>query len=192
MASAPNSPPPSPTSSTISSAWAAAGAAAAQAASAAPTCATTWRSRSRKPSPARAPRSGFPTSVTCDACSGSGAKAGTKPKACATCGGQGKIRHAQGFFTLERTCPVVPWPRPGDRPAVHVVRRSRPGDPRADALGQHPVGGRGRNPHPPLRRGRSRGARRPRGRPLYFPFDRARTISSSATAPTCIAARRFP
>jgi molecular chaperone DnaJ len=48
----------------------------------------------------------IPTSVTCEACSGSGAKAGTKPKACPTCGGQGRIRHAQGFFTLERTCPA--------------------------------------------------------------------------------------
>ena len=48
----------------------------------------------------------IPTSVTCEACSGSGAKAGTKPKPCATCGGAGKIRHAQGFFTLERTCPT--------------------------------------------------------------------------------------
>jgi molecular chaperone DnaJ len=47
----------------------------------------------------------IPTSVTCEACSGTGAKAGTKPKTCAMCGGQGKIRHAQGFFTLERTCP---------------------------------------------------------------------------------------
>jgi len=48
----------------------------------------------------------LPTSVTCEVCSGTGAKTGTKPKACATCGGQGKIRHAQGFFTLERTCGV--------------------------------------------------------------------------------------
>jgi molecular chaperone DnaJ len=48
----------------------------------------------------------LPTSVTCEACSGSGAKAGTKPKTCATCAGQGKVRHAQGFFTLERTCPA--------------------------------------------------------------------------------------
>src|SRR5581483_688723 len=47
----------------------------------------------------------IPTSVTCEACSGSGAKAGSKPKACPTCGGAGRIRHAQGFFTLERTCP---------------------------------------------------------------------------------------
>src|SRR5580658_8499845 len=47
----------------------------------------------------------IPTSVTCEACSGSGAKAGTKPKTCAMCGGQGRVRQAQGFFTLERTCP---------------------------------------------------------------------------------------
>jgi molecular chaperone DnaJ len=47
----------------------------------------------------------IPTSVTCESCSGSGAKTGTRPKACPTCGGQGRIRHAQGFFTLERTCP---------------------------------------------------------------------------------------
>ncbi len=47
----------------------------------------------------------IPTSVTCEACSGSGAKAGTKPKVCAMCAGQGRVRHAQGFFTLERTCP---------------------------------------------------------------------------------------
>ncbi len=47
----------------------------------------------------------IPTSVACEVCSGTGAKAGTKPKPCATCGGAGKIRHAQGFFTLERTCP---------------------------------------------------------------------------------------
>jgi molecular chaperone DnaJ len=48
----------------------------------------------------------IPTSVTCETCAGVGAKAGTKPKVCASCGGHGKIRHAQGFFTLERTCPA--------------------------------------------------------------------------------------
>ena len=47
----------------------------------------------------------IPTSVTCESCSGTGAKPGTKPKACPLCGGQGKVRQAQGFFTLERTCP---------------------------------------------------------------------------------------
>jgi molecular chaperone DnaJ len=46
----------------------------------------------------------IPTSVVCESCAGSGAKAGTKPKVCPSCGGLGKIRHAQGFFTLERTC----------------------------------------------------------------------------------------
>jgi molecular chaperone DnaJ len=48
----------------------------------------------------------IPTSVACEICSGTGAKTGTKPKVCASCGGAGKIRHAQGFFTLERTCPT--------------------------------------------------------------------------------------
>ena len=46
----------------------------------------------------------LPTSVTCESCSGTGAKPGTQPAACRTCGGAGRIRHAQGFFTLERTC----------------------------------------------------------------------------------------
>ena len=49
----------------------------------------------------------LPTSVTCETCSGSGAKAGTKPKTCQHCNGHGRIRHTQGgFFTLERTCPI--------------------------------------------------------------------------------------
>jgi molecular chaperone DnaJ len=47
----------------------------------------------------------IPVSVTCESCSGIGAKAGTKPKTCGMCGGAGRIRQAQGFFTLERTCP---------------------------------------------------------------------------------------
>jgi molecular chaperone DnaJ len=47
----------------------------------------------------------IPTSVTCEVCSGAGAKPGTRPKTCATCAGHGKIRQTQGFFTLERTCP---------------------------------------------------------------------------------------
>lgn len=46
-----------------------------------------------------------PTSVTCETCSGTGAKAGTKPSTCPTCGGAGKVRASQGFFTIERTCP---------------------------------------------------------------------------------------
>jgi molecular chaperone DnaJ len=46
-----------------------------------------------------------PTSVSCETCSGSGARAGTKPASCPTCGGYGKVRASQGFFTIERTCP---------------------------------------------------------------------------------------
>jgi len=46
-----------------------------------------------------------PTSVTCEACSGSGAKSGTQPSTCPTCSGAGKVRASQGFFTIERTCP---------------------------------------------------------------------------------------
>ena len=46
-----------------------------------------------------------PTSVGCEKCAGSGAKPGTKPSACPTCAGQGKVRASQGFFTIERVCP---------------------------------------------------------------------------------------
>ncbi|MSP52296.1 MAG: molecular chaperone DnaJ [Alphaproteobacteria bacterium] len=47
-----------------------------------------------------------PTSVACDTCSGSGAAGGAKPAICRTCGGMGKVRAQQGFFTIERTCPT--------------------------------------------------------------------------------------
>jgi len=46
-----------------------------------------------------------PSSVTCEICSGSGAKPGSHPKTCATCGGVGAVRSQSGFFTVERTCP---------------------------------------------------------------------------------------
>src|ERR1700742_2744552 len=36
----------------------------------------------------------LPTSVTCESCSGTGAKAGSKPKACPHCGGARRIPHA--------------------------------------------------------------------------------------------------
>lgn len=42
---------------------------------------------------------------TCATCSGSGAKAGTKPESCATCGGKGQVLHSQGFFMIQTTCP---------------------------------------------------------------------------------------
>ncbi|TAD87551.1 MAG: molecular chaperone DnaJ, partial [Alphaproteobacteria bacterium] len=46
------------------------------------------------------------SSQTCEACDGSGAAAGSKPVTCTTCGGAGKVRATQGFFTIERTCPT--------------------------------------------------------------------------------------
>jgi molecular chaperone DnaJ len=42
----------------------------------------------------------------CGTCEGSGAKPGTKPVKCKTCGGQGRIARQQGFFMVQTTCPV--------------------------------------------------------------------------------------
>ncbi|CAA9328018.1 MAG: Chaperone protein DnaJ [uncultured Microvirga sp.] len=47
----------------------------------------------------------IPTAVTCEICAGTGAKSGSKPRPCPTCGGYGRIRATQGFFSVERTCP---------------------------------------------------------------------------------------
>lgn len=47
----------------------------------------------------------IPTMMTCEPCDGSGAKAGTKPTICTTCGGAGRVRQANGFFQVERACP---------------------------------------------------------------------------------------
>lgn len=47
-----------------------------------------------------------PSSVVCGDCDGSGAAKGTRPSACGTCQGHGKVRASQGFFTIERTCPT--------------------------------------------------------------------------------------
>jgi len=46
-----------------------------------------------------------PTSVACSRCGGSGAKKGTSPTTCTTCGGVGQVRMQQGFFSLQQTCP---------------------------------------------------------------------------------------
>ena len=47
----------------------------------------------------------FPTVQTCEVCDGTGARPGTQPTNCATCGGAGRVRAQQGFFAVERTCP---------------------------------------------------------------------------------------
>ena len=46
-----------------------------------------------------------PTLKHCTTCSGSGAKAGTTPESCGTCGGHGQVRMQQGFFSVQQTCP---------------------------------------------------------------------------------------
>jgi molecular chaperone DnaJ len=45
-------------------------------------------------------------SAHCDTCDGTGAKPGTSAHRCNTCGGHGKVRAQQGFFVVERACPV--------------------------------------------------------------------------------------
>ena len=47
-----------------------------------------------------------PTLVNCDTCEGSGAKKGTQPATCSTCGGIGQVRMQQGFFAVQQTCPA--------------------------------------------------------------------------------------
>ena len=47
----------------------------------------------------------IPSHEPCDECGGSGAKKGTEPTTCTTCGGAGQVRMQQGFFSLQQTCP---------------------------------------------------------------------------------------
>jgi molecular chaperone DnaJ len=47
----------------------------------------------------------IPTMEECDTCHGTGAKPGTQPKTCPTCGGAGQVRIQQGFFSIQQTCP---------------------------------------------------------------------------------------
>ncbi len=61
----------------------------------------------------------IPRWENCSSCNGSGAKQGRPPVTCSACGGRGRIRHQQGFFTIARTCPqcagagqVIPEPCP--------------------------------------------------------------------------------
>ena len=61
----------------------------------------------------------IPAMEECETCKGSGAKPGTQPKTCATCGGAGQVRMQQGFFSIQQTCPkchgsgrIIPEPCP--------------------------------------------------------------------------------
>jgi len=48
----------------------------------------------------------IPSTMTCETCEGSGARKGAKASTCSTCAGQGRVRQANGFFQVERTCPT--------------------------------------------------------------------------------------
>jgi molecular chaperone DnaJ len=47
----------------------------------------------------------IPAMEECETCKGSGAKPGTQPTSCTTCGGHGQVRMQQGFFSIQQTCP---------------------------------------------------------------------------------------
>ncbi len=54
---------------------------------------------------------GFDTTIRvpswdeCGTCHGTGAKPGTSPVTCTTCGGHGQVRMQQGMFSIQQTCP---------------------------------------------------------------------------------------
>lgn len=73
----------------------------------------------------------IPTAETCDTCHGTGARPGTQPRVCPTCGGVGQVRMQQGFFSIQQTCPechgsgsIVADPCP-DCGGAGRVRRTR-------------------------------------------------------------------
>lgn len=47
-----------------------------------------------------------PRHIHCKSCDGTGAKKGTAPVTCSTCGGQGQVRMQQGLFAIQQTCPA--------------------------------------------------------------------------------------
>ena len=48
----------------------------------------------------------IPGYESCDLCSATGSADKSGPSTCSTCGGHGKVRSTQGFFSIERPCPT--------------------------------------------------------------------------------------
>ena len=69
----------------------------------------------------------IPVSVTCESCSGTGAKAGTKPKTCSMCGGAGPRAAGAGLLHAGANLSRLSGPRPDDRGSLSVLRRLRAG-----------------------------------------------------------------
>ena len=162
-----------PTSSTICSAssWAAvSGGAAGGSRPEVPISATTWRSRWRTPSRAGRRQSAFPAPWAASPATAPALVRARDPLRAGTCGGAGKVRAQQGFFTIERTCPtcqgagqVIADPCPDCRGAGRVQKEKSP-------RGEYTDGRRGRHPHPPRRRGRGGPPRCAARRSLHLPL----------------------
>jgi molecular chaperone DnaJ len=75
-----------------------------------------------------------PSAVSCDECSGTGAKKGTQASTCGTCGGAGR---GAGLFLHRAHLPHLQRPRPGDQDAVPQMRWRRAHHAGAGAVGQH-------------------------------------------------------
>jgi molecular chaperone DnaJ len=74
----------------------------------------------------------IPVLANCETCNGSGAKPGTAPVSCKTCGGHGQVRIQQGFFSLQQTCPscrgagqIISDPCPDCRGAGRVQKSKK-------------------------------------------------------------------
>ena len=132
----------------------------------------------------------IPVSVTCESCSGTGAKAGTKPKTCSMCGGAGPGAAGAGLLHAGANLSRLPGPRPDDRGSLPVLRGLGPRDARArrcrsifrKAWKTAPASGWPAKARPACAA----------GRPAISTFScRWPRISfSSATAPICIAGCR--
>lgn len=67
--------------------------------------------------------------LACERCNGAGARPGTSPKTCSSCGGSGQLRRTQGFFSVATICPncrgqgtVISSPCPNCRGKGRTVR----------------------------------------------------------------------
>tara|TARA_B100001123_G_scaffold410450_1_gene505579 strand:- start:481 stop:1623 length:1143 start_codon:yes stop_codon:yes gene_type:complete len=47
----------------------------------------------------------YSSSEKCDRCNSQGSEPGSNPQECSVCGGHGRVRSNQGFFTVQQTCP---------------------------------------------------------------------------------------
>ena len=77
-----------------------------------------------------------PTMVQCGTCDGSGARKGSKPTPCTTCGGHGQVRMQQGFFSLQQTCPHCQGTRHRHFRPLPGLSRPGPGQRTQDPVGE--------------------------------------------------------